>query len=176
MYWPPIGVSVAPPPVLVLVNSWLVLPRVLNIAQALVKLSVNATCWKEAAPKVASKSSEWPAAKVALVPAKAPSTCSAPPETVALPPAPPPWLSQVWLPQPAGSPGPAENSWPSAGFRMTSPLLISEMYVLASGVPAPKSETVVSVKLADGVVKLRGAAGGSGSVAELVAASVETTR
>ena len=59
---------------------------------------------------------------------------------------------------------------------MTSPLLISEMYVLASGVPAPKSETVVSVKLADGVVKLRGAAGGLGSVAELVAASVETTR
>ena len=59
----------------------------LNIAQALVKLSVNATCWKAAAPKVASNSSEWPAAKVALVPAKAPSTCSAPPETVALPPA-----------------------------------------------------------------------------------------
>ena len=45
------------------------LPRVLNIAQALVKLSVNATCWKVAAPKVASKSSERPAAKVALVPA-----------------------------------------------------------------------------------------------------------
>ena len=131
----------------------------LNIAQALVKLSVNATCWKVAAPKVASKSSEWPAAKVALVPAKAPSTCSAPPETVALPPLPPPWLSQVWLPQPAGSPGPAENSWPSVGFRMTSPLLISEMYVLASGVPAPKSETVVSVKLAEGVVKLAAAAG-----------------
>ncbi len=48
--------------------------------------------------------------------------------------------------------------------------------MLASGVPALKSETVVSVKLAEGVVKLAGSAGGFGSVAVLEAASVETTR
>ncbi len=103
------------------------MPRVLNIAQALLKLSVKATCWKGAAAKVATNSSEWPGPKVALVPAMAPSTCRAPPETVAVPPAPPPWLSQVELDQPAGSAGPPENSWPSVGFRLTSPLPVSEM-------------------------------------------------
>ena len=48
--------------------------------------------------------------------------------------------------------------------------------MLASGVPALKSETVVSVKLAEGVVKLAGSAGGSGYVLELEAASVDVTR
>ena len=48
--------------------------------------------------------------------------------------------------------------------------------MLGPVVPALKSETVVSVKLAEGVVKLRGAAGGSGSVVELLAASADVTR
>ena len=51
--------------------------------------------------------------------------------------------------------------------------------MLASGVPAPKSETVVSVKLAEGVVKLAATAGGSGDVLELgtgVTASADVTR
>jgi hypothetical protein len=47
---------------------------------------------------------------------------------------------------------------------------------LESRVPAPKSETVVSVKDAAGVVKLSGAAGGSGAVLEFDAASVDVAR
>ncbi len=50
--------------------------------------------------------------------------------------------------------------------------------MLASGVPALKSETVVSVKVAEGVVKLADA-GGSGDVLELgtgVTASADVTR
>ena len=101
----------------------------LNIAQfgELLTSTPKPTCWKAVAPKVATNSSEWPGPKVASVPAMAPSTCRLPPETVAVPPAPPPELSQVELDQPAGSPGPPENSWPSVGFRVTSPLPVWEM-------------------------------------------------
>ena len=48
--------------------------------------------------------------------------------------------------------------------------------MLASGLPAPKSETVVSVRVAEGVVKLAGGAGGWGSVLEFAAASADVTR
>ena len=78
-----------------------------------------------AEPKVARNSSARPDPKVASVWAIAPSTCRLPPETVALAPDPPPSLSQVELDQPAGSELP-ENSWPSAGLRITSPSSVWE--------------------------------------------------
>ena len=45
-----------------------------------------------------------------------------PPETVAPPPAPPPCDSQVELDQSEGRPGPPENSEPTVGVSVTSPL------------------------------------------------------
>ena len=75
--------------------------------------------------EVAANSSARPGPKVALVPAKAPFACRLPPETVALPPAPPPCDSQVALDQPLGRPNAPENSSPTAGFRVTSPSAVS---------------------------------------------------
>ena len=118
--------SVTPEPNWVLANSWFVVPLVLNIAQTLSKLSVRATCWKVAAPKVATPSSELPGPKVVSVLAKAPLTWRLPPETAAVPPAPPPCDSQVAPDQPAGSAGPPANSAPTAGRSMTSPFAVSE--------------------------------------------------
>ena len=63
---------------------------------------------------------------MAEVSAKAPLTWSAPPVTVALPPAPPPCDSQVPLDQPEGRAGPPENSSPTVGRRVTSPSPVSE--------------------------------------------------
>ena len=48
--------------------------------------------------------------------------------------------------------------------------------MLAPVVPELKSEVVVSVREAEGVVKLRGACAAGGSVVELPAASLDVTR
>src|SRR5262249_17181989 len=101
--------------------------------------------------KVATNSSERPAAKFAIVPARAPSTTSAPPETVAVPPG-----FQAGDDQSPGNAAP-KNSLPAAGLSITSPSAVCAMYSCTAVVAAPKSASVVSVaaNCVDGVVNER---------------------
>ena len=125
---------------------------VLKIANGELKAAstTNPTCWKAAAPNVATNSRTRPEPKAVSVVARAPSTVSCPPETVVVPPA-----AQVAADQPEGSEDP-ENSRFTVGARITSPPAICETTVFAPVVPAEKSATVVSVAVTTGaaVVKL----------------------
>src|SRR5262245_41009266 len=109
------------PPELVRANS----PppvNVLNIAHgAASNVSPKPTCWNGLPLKVATNSRERPAAKFAIGPARAPSTTSVPPETVAVPPG-----FHAVDDQSAGSDVP-KNSEPDAGLRMTSPSAVCAM-------------------------------------------------
>src|SRR3954471_15152914 len=83
---PAIGVSMLTAPEFVRANSAPPL-NVLKIAHgAASSVSANPTCWNGLPLKVATKSSDRPAAKLAMVPAFAPSTTSRPFDTVAVPP------------------------------------------------------------------------------------------
>ena len=85
-------------------------------------VSAKPTCWNGAPLNVATNSSERPAAKFAMVPARAPSTTSVPPDTVAVPPG----LHAV-DDQSTGSAVP-KNSLPAAGLSITSPSAVCAMY------------------------------------------------
>src|SRR5690242_8749289 len=127
-------------------------PNVVSMAHgAASNVSPKPACWNALPLKVATNSSECPAVALAIVPARAPSTTSAPPDTVAVPPG----LHDV-DDQSAGNAVP-ENSLPAAGLRITSPPAVSATYVWPSDVPAPKSAAVVSVAVncVDGIVNDR---------------------
>jgi hypothetical protein len=142
-----------------------------NIAHGwLLKSTPNPTCWNAAPLKVAPKSRVRPGKKVELVPAEAPSTVNDPPATVAAPPA----CHGVDV-QPEGKLEP-ENSSPAVGMSRTSPSPACPIKEFASGCPAEKSTTVVSVSDVVGVLKLAGGSVAIGEVASLFAASVERTR
>src|SRR4051812_47680083 len=112
---PAIGVSMLAAPELVRTNRPPPL-EVLNIAHgAASSVSARPTCWNGAPLKVATNSNERPAVKFAVVFARAPSTTSVPPDTVARPPA-----FHAVADQSAGSAVPG-NSDPADGLSSTSP-------------------------------------------------------
>src|SRR5664280_257327 len=120
----------------------------------------NPTFWNPSAWKVATNSRELPGPNVAVVLAWAPLIVRRPEPTAAVPPVQGDELPDV---HPAGKALPV-NSAISAGLRITSPSETSDAVVFVSNVPAEKSATVVSVKLAGSppVVKLHVASAPSG--------------
>src|SRR6266581_145804 len=82
--------------------------------------ATNPTCWNRSARNVATNSIERPGPNEPTVPARAPSTTSCPPLTVALPP--PDHGADCQSP---GSVLP-ENSAPEAGARITSPSAVDD--------------------------------------------------
>src|ERR1051325_2484938 len=109
------GVSMLVLPAFVRANSAPPLD-VLKIAHgAASSVSAKPTCWKGLPLKVATNSSDRPAVKFAMVPAFAPSTTSAPFDTVAVPPG-----FHAVDDQSDGSAVPG-NSLPEAGVNINSP-------------------------------------------------------
>ena len=138
---------------------------VLKIAQTELKSSLNPTCWKGSPLKVALNSRVVPGAKLASGPTSAPSTDRTP---LATTPEPPPDHGATLQ---SGGSG-ASNGWSRPAARWTSASVAVPAFV-----PAAKSAGSTSCRHAPIlVVKLAGAAGGAGSVAELPAASEEVTR
>src|SRR6185436_17216500 len=84
---PGIGVSMLAPPEFVRANRPPPLKVLKIIHGAPSSVSAKPRCWNGLPLNVATNSSERPAPKFAMVPALVPSTVSAPPETVVVPPA-----------------------------------------------------------------------------------------
>src|SRR5580765_2167128 len=134
-------------------------------------------CWYCPPEKFAMNSSEAPAPTAnGSGSMRTPSTVTSPPDTVGVLIG--PSNGQSYEAQPGGSVLP-EKSTSIEAASATSPSATVVITVPLS-VPAPKSAAVWSCAHTDGaaagVVKLAGAAGGCGLVAELLAASADVTR
>src|SRR5262249_19767002 len=162
--------------------SWLLLLRAYTPFAALpmpivthgepnAELAAKPTFWNGLPVNVATNSIERPGPNVLVPNAAAPDTVSLPPATVAVPPP-----CHGVEPQPGGRDAP-EKSALTNGASVSSPSPTSVIATLAIVLPCANSAAVWSSAHAEpGVVKLAGAAGGSGDVAALLAASAEVTR
>ncbi len=163
----PRGVSDSDAPLFVRASSAPPLP-VLKIAQTELKSSLKPTCWKGSPLKVAVNSRVVPGVKLASGPTSAPSTVRTPPATPA---------GAAARPR-SDAPIRRERRVERTGRRPAARWTSTSVAVPAF-VPAAKSAGSTSCRHAPAlplVVKLAGAAGGAGSVAELPEASVEVTR